>query len=159
MTWTISYFIGAYLTLLIGGLLFGVRSMKTSNSPDSKGHRVRMGALIMSMVLLPFAPYLWVEIVTWRLAASLLPATKNAVSRNWQSSPILQFKVLDSDSTRAHVYVVMPALPEAPDDPRRFGTLLSMRRVNGHWNWDGSFETVWSDVGNANGSTFPPYAH
>lgn len=143
------YFIAAYTVVAV--LLVLLRQKKRSN-----GFMRQVGFL--TLVLLPFLPYIIVASQTALSQKSLAPdVTQALIDTGMSNGRFTQLRVFRITSNRATVYVEEPCTSwPKPHPTDKAATILRLRRVSGKWKlveWD----SVWSDCGSAAGNTFPPY--
>lgn len=120
--------------------------------------RIWLHFITAVVLLLPVVPYALIEAQTIVYGSRLTQPTATLLRSQGIDSNWRLFKVMSIVPTRASVYVVCPCEEARNASGKGFAALLiTLDRRPGEWRGTEMGQAVWSDCGNANGSTFPPY--
>ena len=108
----------------------------------------------IGILLIPLIPYVVVELQTRFVGPSLASTVRSEATRTGLDE-IAMMKVIRFRPGFAKVYIV----GRSSIQPQCFsGETLEFVRSGHEWRFIGSWDTVWSDCGSADGNVFPPYA-
>lgn len=160
---TITYFALTYSIAVIIIVALWLKVLKRDDHEKLKGvisERSKSGVFLTAVILLilPLAPYIQVWVQTVLYARILTPTVNKALSINYDNKKVSSLRVLSITARSAKVYVITPCSTSPSLDQNKYvGQIINISRHDDQWQYTGDYDVVWSDCGNADGNTFPPY--
>ncbi len=147
------YFVISYALMLgLTAVLSRARFLRNMRTGRRRGWLSVLAALLL---LLPLLPYGIVGYLTYRYVDSVRPAMYGALT-DLGTTPegVRSVRVMGISDYEASVLVVYTV---SGNRGYAVADIVSLKKLAGHWSFAGDYATVWSDGGNADGNTFPPY--
>ncbi|MBC7806412.1 MAG: hypothetical protein H7145_09700 [Akkermansiaceae bacterium] len=157
MFYTTAYFLFAYL--LVWGLSCITRRIIRALPGDRfNAHRRTVAWRTCLAVLLatPFLPYAAVALQTAIFLPSLRPDIRQAMrDTSWSDGNFIGCRILWITPNTCHVAVRHLCFEDGSVEDGQIEDVLILKKSPTGWRLH-SWDTVWSDVGSAEGNTFPP---
>ncbi len=151
----------AIYVFLAVGIFVPITSYFLARYKATKDRKYIRLALIWFVV--PFSPYIVVETQTALIGKSLLPAVRDELRDNDNSSYVDTYKVLFASPFYCSMYVITPCSKSIKNGIGMCsynGLVIGIYPHRGGWKADPSDEdAAWSDCGNADDNVFPPYLY
>jgi hypothetical protein len=119
--------------------------------------------IVVLLATTPLLPYAWVGALTSGEGRWLIPAVRIGLVEDGDSTNISLARVLYVSPFAAQVYVVTDCGADAGRrNAGKIAYVVDLYKQHGKWvpaqHPHTCYDAVWSDCGNADDNTFPPYA-